>query len=72
MSNLRKHIDPKYFEQPPSNLVATVQIVDLHKYFKSLHVVRGVNLTTYKGEIIALLGHNGAGKTTTMSILTGK
>ena len=64
-------IDSKYFEAPPSNLRATIRIVDLHKYYKSLHVVRGVNLTVYKDEITALLGHNGAGKTTTMSIMTG-
>lgn len=71
IDNPMNNIDPKYFEKPPSSLKATLRIVNLHKYFDTLHVVRGVNLNSYKGEITALLGHNGAGKTTTMSILTG-
>lgn len=33
--------------------------------------VDNLNLSIYKGQITALLGHNGAGKTTTMSMLTG-
>jgi len=33
--------------------------------------VNDLNLTMYKGQIFALLGHNGAGKTTAISILTG-
>lgn len=30
-----------------------------------------LNVTFYKDQIFALLGHNGAGKTTTISMLTG-
>jgi len=33
--------------------------------------VSQLNLTFYRGQITALLGHNGAGKTTTISMLTG-
>eukprot|EP00735_Rhodelphis_limneticus_P009137 TRINITY_DN2560_c0_g1::TRINITY_DN2560_c0_g1_i1::g.19179::m.19179 TRINITY_DN2560_c0_g1::TRINITY_DN2560_c0_g1_i1::g.19179 ORF type:complete len:1829 (-),score=670.14,sp/Q84M24/AB1A_ARATH/37.15/0.0,ABC2_membrane_3/PF12698.2/1.1e-20,ABC2_membrane_3/PF12698.2/2.6e-40,ABC_tran/PF00005.22/8e-28,ABC_tran/PF00005.22/9.3e-22,AAA_21/PF13304.1/3.6,AAA_21/PF13304.1/0.00028,AAA_21/PF13304.1/1.1e+02,AAA_21/PF13304.1/0.00011,AAA_15/PF13175.1/1,AAA_15/PF13175.1/5.1e+02,AAA_15/PF13175.1/0.52,ABC2_membrane/PF01061 len=33
--------------------------------------VDNLNLTMYKGQITALLGHNGAGKTTTISMLVG-
>ena len=39
---------------------------------KTKVAVAGTNLTMYKGQITALLGHNGAGKTTTMSMLTGE
>lgn len=49
-----------------------MRIKDLHKNFRSVYAVRGVNLNVYQGEITALLGHNGAGKTTTMAIITGK
>ncbi|CAM9266917.1 unnamed protein product [Choristocarpus tenellus] len=33
--------------------------------------VNGLDLTMYRGQITALLGHNGAGKTTTINMLTG-
>ena len=33
--------------------------------------VDGLNLTMFKGQITALLGHNGAGKTTAIAMLTG-
>jgi ATP-binding cassette, subfamily A (ABC1), member 3 len=41
------------------------------KTFGTKKAVNGTNLTMYKGQIFALLGHNGAGKTTTLSMLTG-
>ena len=34
-------------------------------------VVRGLSLTVYKGEFLALLGGNGAGKTTSLKLLAG-
>lgn len=71
ISSAQNKMDPKYFESPPSNLKASIRIINLHKRFKSHPAVRGVNLVTYKDEITVLLGHNGAGKTTTMSMLTG-
>eukprot|EP01083_Nonionella_stella_P157141 509808_1 len=36
-----------------------------------VRAVRGVNLSFYRGQILALLGHNGAGKSTTISMMTG-
>jgi len=52
-----------------------VAIRDLAKTFHtsmgSKVAVQDLNLTFYKGQITALLGHNGAGKTTTISMLTG-
>lgn len=35
-------------------------------------VVRGLNLTLYRGELLTLLGGNGVGKSTTLKLLTGR
>ncbi|MFA6392211.1 MAG: ATP-binding cassette domain-containing protein [Patescibacteria group bacterium] len=45
-------------------------ISKLNKSFKKLQVLKGIDLTVGKGEILALLGPNGAGKTTTIRILS--
>jgi energy-coupling factor transport system ATP-binding protein len=42
------------------------------KYDKELpDVVKGLSLTVYKGEFLAMLGGNGTGKTTTLSVIAG-
>jgi len=48
-----------------------LKVRGLVKEFGTKRAVNGTNLTMYKGQIFALLGHNGAGKTTTLSMLTG-
>ncbi len=45
-------------------------IEDLKKSFKNLEVLKGVDLTVRRGNILALLGPNGAGKTTIIRILS--
>lgn len=47
-----------------------IRIRNLKKSYKSLEVLRGVNLDIKKGSIFCLLGSNGAGKTTMVKILT--
>jgi ABC-2 type transport system ATP-binding protein len=47
-----------------------IQVEDLQKSYKQLHVLQGVNFTVEQGSIFALLGSNGAGKTTLIKILT--
>lgn len=42
----------------------------LKKSFKDKEVLKGVDFTVARGEILALLGSNGAGKTTTVHILS--
>jgi len=37
---------------------------------RSAHVLRGVNLEVYEGEVLGLIGQNGAGKTTLVEILS--
>jgi ABC-2 type transport system ATP-binding protein len=43
----------------------------LQKRYKSVHAVRGIDVTVARGERVGLLGPNGAGKTTTLLMLLG-
>ncbi len=42
---------------------------NIHKYFGTLHVLKGVDLDIKAGEIISIVGPSGAGKTTLLQIL---
>ncbi|MFT4849461.1 MAG: lipoprotein-releasing system ATP-binding protein [Sediminicola sp.] len=42
---------------------------NLHKYYDTLHVLKGVNLSISKGEIVSIVGASGAGKTTLLQII---
>ncbi len=43
----------------------------MHREYRDVEAVRGVNLTVEQGEFVAFLGPNGAGKTTTLKLLSG-
>ena len=53
-----------------ANSVA-VRMHGISKYFGDIVANKGVDLTVYKGEILAILGENGSGKTTLMNMLAG-
>ncbi|MGB3178853.1 MAG: amino acid ABC transporter ATP-binding protein [Albidovulum sp.] len=41
-----------------------ISIRDLHKYFGSLHVLKGIALDVQKGEVLSVIGASGSGKST--------
>lgn len=43
---------------------AIVTARDVHKWYGSLHVLRGVELTVARGEVLCLIGASGSGKST--------
>ncbi len=43
---------------------ALVRTEGLHKWFGSLHVIRGVDLEVFKGEVVVICGRSGSGKST--------
>ncbi|SHJ93365.1 ABC-2 type transport system ATP-binding protein [Nocardiopsis flavescens] len=50
---------------------AAITVRGLRMNYGTTEVLRGVDLTARRGEVVALLGPNGAGKTTTVEILEG-
>jgi len=48
-----------------------VEASGLHKRFREVHAVRGLELQVRRGEVFGLLGPNGAGKTTSLEMLEG-
>lgn len=55
------------------NMEKILDVIDVHKYFQHgknlIKVLKGINLTVYKKEMIAIVGASGAGKSTLLHII---
>jgi polar amino acid transport system ATP-binding protein len=45
-------------------MTPVLKITDLHKRFGDLEVLKGIDLTMQKGDVVSLIGSSGSGKTT--------
>lgn len=50
---------------------SVIEVKNVHKSFKAVHAVRGINLSIPYGQYVAILGPNGAGKTTLVEMIEG-
>ena len=48
-----------------------IEVSNVHKSFKTVHAVRGIDLSVRSGRFVAILGPNGAGKTTLVELIEG-
>ena len=48
-----------------------IEVHNVHKSFKTVQAVRGIDLTISAGQFVAILGPNGAGKTTLVEMIEG-
>ena len=47
-----------------------IEIQGVTKSFGELQVLKGIDLTIYKGEVVSIVGPSGAGKTTLLQIMS--
>jgi ABC-type polar amino acid transport system ATPase subunit len=46
-----------------------IEVTDLHKYFGSFHVLKGISTTVQKSEVVSMMGPSGSGKSTFLRCL---
>ena len=48
-----------------------IEIKDVRKSFSTLEVLKGINLTVNKGEVVTIIGGSGSGKSTLLTCING-
>lgn len=51
--------------------IEELRISDLHAFYGESHILHGVDMTVYRGELVTLIGRNGSGRTTTLRSIVG-
>ena len=52
-------------------MTSLVHLSEVHKAYDKTTVLKGINLTIEKGELVVLLGPSGSGKTTLLNLIAG-
>ena len=64
-------IGTEVHDDSPDHSQPVLEIQGLTKSFGPLSVLRGVDMTLHRGEVLGLVGDNGAGKSTLVKIISG-
>jgi len=48
-----------------------LRLEDVHKWFGSLHVLKGICLSVRRGEVVVIIGRSGSGKSTILRCING-
>jgi branched-chain amino acid transport system ATP-binding protein len=62
---------PEAARRPEADPAPMVAVRGLQAWYGESHILHGVDLDVFPGEVVTLLGRNGAGKTTTMKSIMG-
>ena len=55
---------PRIEGVPPAAVKKMIEVIDLHKRFGNIEVLKGISLTAHEGDVISLIGASGSGKST--------
>jgi polar amino acid transport system ATP-binding protein len=58
-------------ETPSSRAAPIVRLVDVHKSFGAVEVLRGISLAVARGEVVCIIGPSGSGKSTLLRCMNG-